>query len=68
MQRLKKTWQWVAVSPLLLLALIVVIINWIIHNLGMIEYTYLKKSGFGGSAIASESSSSRYIQAYRDYG
>ena len=43
MQRLKKTWQWVSVSPLLLLALIVVIINWIIHNLGMLGYTYWEK-------------------------
>ena len=42
MQSLKKILQWVAVSPLLLLALIVVIINWILHNLGMPEYTYWK--------------------------
>lgn len=42
MQRLKKILQWLTVSPMLLLALIVVILNWIFHNLCMPEYTYWK--------------------------
>ena len=40
MPRVRRIFQWLAVSPMLLLALIVATLNWVFHNLNIPRYAF----------------------------